>query len=159
MLFGTGQFYPYPSGLLHWHWGNHTIAPVPVKQPWRIWVYIYIYIHITWIHNELAIWPDCPQQNKAQQTFGCCYNAAQYRMILNTSWQWLGQNIYQSLNLQKTRINWQSIGCLLWRFGREMILLQGHHTVLRYILHLMLFVIWDEHHIQVTFLYASNAYE
>ena len=21
----------YPSGLLHWHWGNHTIAPVPVK--------------------------------------------------------------------------------------------------------------------------------
>ena len=29
--------YPYPSGLLHWHWGNY-IAPVPVKQPWRIWV-------------------------------------------------------------------------------------------------------------------------
>ena len=21
-----GQFYPYPPGLLHWHWGNHTIA-------------------------------------------------------------------------------------------------------------------------------------
>ena len=29
--------YPYPSGLLHWHWGNHMIPPVPVKQPWRIW--------------------------------------------------------------------------------------------------------------------------
>ena len=29
---------PYPPGLLHWHWGNHMIAPVPVKQPWRIWV-------------------------------------------------------------------------------------------------------------------------
>ena len=29
---------PYTSGLLHWHWGNHMIAPVPVKQPWRIWV-------------------------------------------------------------------------------------------------------------------------
>ena len=28
--------YPYPSGLLHWHWGNHKIAPVPVKQPWRV---------------------------------------------------------------------------------------------------------------------------
>ena len=27
---------PYPSGLLHWHWGNHTVAPVQVKQPWRI---------------------------------------------------------------------------------------------------------------------------
>ena len=30
--------HPYSSGLLHWHWGNHMIAPVPVKQPWRIWV-------------------------------------------------------------------------------------------------------------------------
>ena len=30
-------FYPYPSGLLHWHWGNLMIAPVPVKQPWNIW--------------------------------------------------------------------------------------------------------------------------
>ena len=28
--------YPNPSGLLHWHWGNHMIAPEPVKQPWRI---------------------------------------------------------------------------------------------------------------------------
>ena len=27
--------YPYSSELLHWHWGNHMIAPVPVKQPWR----------------------------------------------------------------------------------------------------------------------------
>ena len=26
------------SGLLHWHWGNHLIAPLPVKWPWRIWV-------------------------------------------------------------------------------------------------------------------------
>ena len=23
--------YPYASGWLHWHWGNHMIAPVPVK--------------------------------------------------------------------------------------------------------------------------------
>ena len=35
---GTGRFYPYPSGLLHWHWGNLPIAPAPVKHPWRIWV-------------------------------------------------------------------------------------------------------------------------
>ena len=21
-----GWFYPYPSGLFHWHWGNHKIA-------------------------------------------------------------------------------------------------------------------------------------
>ena len=32
------EIYPYPSGSLHWHWGNHMIAPVSVKQPWRIWV-------------------------------------------------------------------------------------------------------------------------
>ena len=30
--------YSYSSGLLPWHWGNHMIAPVPVKYPWRVWV-------------------------------------------------------------------------------------------------------------------------
>ena len=29
---------PCPSGLLHWHCGNLTIAPVPAKQPWWIWI-------------------------------------------------------------------------------------------------------------------------
>ena len=29
---------PYPTGLLHWHCGNLTIAPVPAKQPWWIWI-------------------------------------------------------------------------------------------------------------------------
>ena len=29
--------FPYPSGLLHWHCGNLTIAPGPAKQPWWIW--------------------------------------------------------------------------------------------------------------------------
>ena len=29
-------FYPYPSGLLHWQWGNHMIVPMPVKQPLRM---------------------------------------------------------------------------------------------------------------------------
>ena len=27
----TWCIYPYPSGLLHWHWDIHMIAPVPVK--------------------------------------------------------------------------------------------------------------------------------
>ena len=31
LQFGTAWFDPYPSGLLHWHWGNHMIAPVPGK--------------------------------------------------------------------------------------------------------------------------------
>ena len=30
--------FPYPSGLLHWHCGNLTIAPVPAKQPCWIWI-------------------------------------------------------------------------------------------------------------------------
>ena len=30
--------FPYPPGLLHWHCGNVTIAPVPAKQPWWIWI-------------------------------------------------------------------------------------------------------------------------
>ena len=30
--------FPYPSGLLHWHCGNLTIAPLPAKQPWWIWI-------------------------------------------------------------------------------------------------------------------------
>ena len=28
---------PNPSGLLQWHLGNHMIAQVPMKQPWRMW--------------------------------------------------------------------------------------------------------------------------
>ena len=30
--------FPYPPGLLLWHCGNLTIAPVPAKQPWWIWI-------------------------------------------------------------------------------------------------------------------------
>ena len=30
--------FPYPSGLLHWHCGNLTIAPVPATQSWWIWI-------------------------------------------------------------------------------------------------------------------------
>ena len=35
-LLFLGCTYPYISGLLHRYWGNHMIAPVPVKQPWNI---------------------------------------------------------------------------------------------------------------------------
>ena len=30
--------FPYPLGLLHWQCGNLTIALVPAKQPWWIWI-------------------------------------------------------------------------------------------------------------------------
>ena len=34
----TLTYFPNPSGLLHWHCGNLTVAPVPAKQPWLIWI-------------------------------------------------------------------------------------------------------------------------
>ena len=36
--FNNGWFCPYSSGLLPQHWANHAIAPVLMKQPWKIWV-------------------------------------------------------------------------------------------------------------------------
>ena len=38
VVFTHWLIFPYPSGLLHWHCGNLTIAPVQAKQPWWIWI-------------------------------------------------------------------------------------------------------------------------
>ena len=43
---------PYSSGLLHWHCGNITIAPVPAKQPWWIWINTSIWIYYDRLHNH-----------------------------------------------------------------------------------------------------------
>ena len=55
--------FPYPSGLLHWHCGNLTIAPVPAKQPWWIW----INISCEFIMN------DCITTTKQSTTEPCAY--------------------------------------------------------------------------------------
>ena len=55
--------FPYPSGLLHWHCGNLTIAPVPAKQPWWIW----INISCGFIMN------DCITTTKQSTTNPCAY--------------------------------------------------------------------------------------
>ena len=34
----TSPIYPYLSGLLHWHWGIHVMAPVLEKQNCKIWI-------------------------------------------------------------------------------------------------------------------------
>ena len=54
-----GSFNPYPSWLLRWHRGNHTIVHMPVKQLWRILVNILngstksvIYNHNKTNHNK-----------------------------------------------------------------------------------------------------------
>ena len=55
--------FPYPSGLLHWHCGNLTIAPVPAKQPWWIW----INTSCEFIMN------DCATTTKQSTTKPCAY--------------------------------------------------------------------------------------
>ena len=55
--------FAYPSGLLHWHCGNLTIAPVPAKQPWWIW------INTSWEF----IMNDCITTTKQSTTKPCAY--------------------------------------------------------------------------------------
>ena len=55
--------FPYPSGLLHWHCGNLTIAPAPAKQPWWIW----INTSCEFIMN------DCITTTKQRTTRPCAY--------------------------------------------------------------------------------------
>ena len=55
--------FPYPLGLLHWHCGNLTIAPVPAKQPWWIW----INTSCEFIMN------DCITTTKQSTTKSCAY--------------------------------------------------------------------------------------
>ena len=52
--------YPHSSGLLHWHWGNHMIAPVPVKEAWKMWV--------NWLMTMIQ------DHNKTQQSINCVHN-------------------------------------------------------------------------------------
>ena len=76
--------FPYPSGLLHWHCGNLTIAPVPAKQPWWIW----INTSCEFIMN------DCITTTKQSTTKPCAY--------------FLGYTVMASLgpNELMTEINW-----------------------------------------------------
>ena len=55
--------FPYPSGLLHWHCGNLTIAPVPAKQPWWIWINT----------SREFIMNDCITTTKQSTTKPCAY--------------------------------------------------------------------------------------
>ena len=55
--------FPYPPGLLHWHCGNLTIAPVPAKQPW------WIRINTSWEF----IMNDCITTTKQSTTKPCAY--------------------------------------------------------------------------------------
>ena len=66
--------FPYPSGLLHWHCGNLTIAPVPAKQSW--WIWINMWIHYERLHNH----------NKAKHNKTVCIFLGIYCMLCNFIW-------------------------------------------------------------------------
>ena len=55
--------FPYPSGLLHWHCGNLTIATMPAKQPWWIWINT----------SYEFIMNDCITTTKQSTTKPCAY--------------------------------------------------------------------------------------
>ena len=65
--------FPYPSGFLHWHCGNLTIAPVPANQPWWIW----INTSCQFIMN------DCITTTKQSTTKPCAYFLG-YTVLLNS---------------------------------------------------------------------------
>ena len=67
--------FPYPSGLLHWHCGNLTIAPVPAKQPWWIW----INTSCEFIMN------DCTTTTKQITTKPCAYFSG-YTVLIEWLW-------------------------------------------------------------------------
>ena len=83
--------FQYPSGLLHWHCDNLTIAPVPAKQPWWIW----INTSCEFIMN------DCITTTKQSTTKPCAY--------------FLGYTVYAIPTLQwKRRKFWQhSTSCVI----------------------------------------------
>ena len=77
---------PYPSGLLHWHCGNLTIAPVPAKQPRWIW----INTSCEFIMN------DCITTTKQSTTKPCAYFSGYtvYHLEMEGScWQLLRRTI------------------------------------------------------------------
>ena len=67
--------FPYPSGLLHWHCGNLTIAPVPAKQPWWIWINI----------SGEFIMNGCITITKQSTTKPCAYFLG-YTVLMHADW-------------------------------------------------------------------------
>ena len=92
--------FPYPSGLLHWHCGNLTIAPVPAKQLWWIW----INTSCEFIMN------DCITTTKQSTTKPCAYFLG-YTVVASSKrspWQ-QGSEIHNSIEWIKMR--YSHIGC------------------------------------------------
>ena len=83
--------YPYLLGILHLHWDNHTIAPVPMKQPW--------------IHFTLITWRWWYNHNKTKHNTTMCIFHGIYCHIhrcttllaICKTWQWVCHILVQPL--------------------------------------------------------------
>ena len=82
--------FPYQSSLLHWHCGNLTIAPVPAKQPWWIW----INTSCEFIMN------DCITTTKQSTKKQCAYFLGYTVTVVSERWLSL-------LGLMRCRIIWK----------------------------------------------------
>ena len=89
--------FPYPSGLLHWHCGNLTIAPVPAKQPWWIW----INTSCEFIMN------DCITTTKQNTTKPCAYFLG-YTVYVSVNWIIIGSD-NGLLSVWRQVITWTNV--------------------------------------------------
>ena len=94
--------FPYPSGLLHWHCGNLTIAPVPAKQPWWIW----INTSCEFIMN------DCITTTKQSTTKPCAYFLG-YTVRCYSDGSWINMRVWRGHTI--ARQNRRAMGWILWR--------------------------------------------
>ena len=93
--------FQYPPGLLHWHCGNLTIAPVPAKQPWWIW----INTSCEFIMN------DCVTTTKQSTTKPCAYflgytvRSPCHDEFCGIHCDWLTSQVYDAINFREHFIN------------------------------------------------------
>ena len=93
--------FPYPPGLLYWHCGNLTIAPVPAKQPWWIW----INTSCEFIMN------DCITTTKQSTTKPCAYFLG-YTVSHTPTWTCVAccsVTIVYSISWTKMNMHWEKI--------------------------------------------------
>ena len=83
---------PYPSGLLYWHCGNLTIAPVPAKQPWWLWI------------NTSCefIMKDCITTTKQSTTKPCAYFLG-YTVYINDGILWSSLLVTSIVNIWRVK--------------------------------------------------------
>ena len=105
--------FPYPSGLLHWHCGNLTIAPMPAKQPWWIW----INTSCEFIMNN------CVTTTKQSTTKPCAYFLG-YTVVCSVLSVWVVTQAYTALSLSWTMDERQRHS---WHWLRQLLPPLLHH--------------------------------